>query len=121
MARQDASAALLEQSDLLLEWVAALPVAAYERPTVLPGWDVRQLLGHLALVHEGLTQALERPGLGTPEPLSELVRRYRRDVDEVTAATVEASQGRTGPQVAARLRASVEALAARLARGGVSP
>ncbi len=39
--------ALLEQSGTVLRWLQVLGPEAFERPTVLPGWSVRQLAGHL--------------------------------------------------------------------------
>ena len=41
--------ALLEQSRTVLGWLQSLPPEAFEHPTVLPDWNVRQLAGHLVL------------------------------------------------------------------------
>jgi uncharacterized protein (TIGR03083 family) len=109
--------ALLEQSRTVLAWLSGLPTKAFERPTVLPDWSVRQLAGHLVLVHVGLKRQLDQP---TSEPalqVHEFVTRYRRDVEMIKAATLEASAGLTGPAVVARLESAVDDLQVRLDRG----
>ena len=90
--------ALLEQSRTILGWLQGLAPEAFERPTVLPGWSVRQLAGHLVLVHTGFAQSLDQPTKEPALPIHEFVKRYRRDVEMITAATLEASSGLTGPR-----------------------
>ncbi|HET9778723.1 MAG TPA: sterol carrier family protein [Propionibacteriaceae bacterium] len=103
--------ALLEQSRTVLKWLQALAPESFERPTVLPGWSVRQLTGHLVLVHTGLAQSLDQPTREPALPVHEFVKRYRRDVEMITAATLEASAGLTGPEVVARLASAIDHLA----------
>ena len=91
--------ALLEQSRAVSGWLQGLPTEAFERPTVLPGWSVRQLAGHLILVHAGLAQSLDQPTREVALPIHEFVTRYRRDAEMIMAATLEASAGLTGPEV----------------------
>jgi uncharacterized protein (TIGR03083 family) len=109
--------ALLEQSRTSLAWLQGLPTEAFERPTVLPEWSVRQLAGHLVLVHAGLAQSLDKPTKEVALPIHEFVTRYRRDVEMIMAATLEASAGQTGPEVLARLESATDDLAARLDAG----
>src|SRR4029450_158861 len=106
--------ALLEQSRTIQAWLFALPVDAFQRPTVLPDWSVRQLAGHLVLVHESLRQSLDQPTKEPALPTHEFVRRYRRDVEMIMAATLEASQGLSGQQVLAHLECTIDDLAVRL-------
>jgi uncharacterized protein (TIGR03083 family) len=106
--------ALLEQSRTVLEWLAGLPVEAFEHPTVLPSWTVRQLAGHLVLIHAGLLASLDQPTTQPALPIHEFVTRYRRDVDMIMAATLEASDGLSGPEVVAHLGSAIDDLAARL-------
>ena len=106
--------ALLEQSRTIQAWLFALPVDAFQRPTVLPDWSVRQLAGHLVLVHESLRQSLDLPTKEPALPTHEFVRRYRRDVEKIMAATLEASQGLSGQQVLAHLGYAIDDLAVRL-------
>ena len=109
--------ALLEQSRAVSGWLQGLPTEAFERPTVLPGWSVRQLAGHLILVHAGLAQSLDQPTKEVALPIHEFVTRYRRDVEMIMAATLEASAGLTGPDVVAQLESAIDDLAARLDAG----
>ena len=94
-----------------------MPLEAFERPTVLPGWNLLQLAGHLVLVHAGLRQSLDEPTKGPALPIHEFVKRYRRDVEMITAATLEASAGLIAPDVLARLEAAADDLATRLQAG----
>jgi uncharacterized protein (TIGR03083 family) len=109
--------ALLEQSRAVLGWLNGLPTEAFERPTVLPRWSVRQLAGHLILVHAGLAQSLDQPTREVALPIHEFVTRYRRDVEMIMAATLEASARLTGPEVVAQLESAIDDLAARLDAG----
>jgi uncharacterized protein (TIGR03083 family) len=109
--------ALLEQSRTVLKWLQSLAPAGFERPSVLPGWSVRHLAGHLVLVHTGLAQSLSQPTREPALPIHEFVKRYRRDVETITAATLEASAGLTGPEVVARLEAAIDDLALRFEAG----
>jgi uncharacterized protein (TIGR03083 family) len=109
--------ALLEQSRAVSGWLQGLPTEAFERPTVLPGWSVRQLAGHLILVHAGLAQSLDQPTKEVALPIHEFVTRYRRDAEMIMAATLETSAGLTGPEVVAQLESAIDDLAARLDAG----
>ena len=109
--------ALLEQSRTVLGWLQGLAPEAFERPTVLPGWSVRQLAGHLVLVHTGLAQSLDQPTREPALPIHEFVKRYRRDVEMITAATLEVSADLSGPEVVAQLESAIDDLASQ-ARGG---
>jgi uncharacterized protein (TIGR03083 family) len=109
--------ALLEQSRTVLKWLQSLTPESFERPTVLPSWSVRHLTGHLVLVHTGLAQSLSQPTREPALPIHEFVRRYRQDVEMITAATLEASAGLTGPEVVVRLESAIDDLALRLEAG----
>jgi len=109
--------ALLEQSRTVLAWLRALPSDAFERATVLPLWNVRQLVGHLVLVHTGLRQSLDQPTKKPALPIQEYVTRYRRDVETISATTLAASAKLTGPEVVTRLESAVDDLALRLGTG----
>jgi len=98
--------ALLEQSRTVLAWLHGLQVETFERPSVLPAWTVRQLAGHLVLVHAGFALSLDQPTNEVALPIHEFVTRYRRDVEMIMAATLEASAGLTGPEVIAGLEMS---------------
>jgi uncharacterized protein (TIGR03083 family) len=109
--------ALLEQSRTLLGWLHDLPTEAFEGPTVLPHWTVRQLTGHLVLIHTGFLRFLDQPTKQAALPIHEFVTRYRRDVEMIMATTLEASDGLTGPEVVTRLASAIDDLATKLDGG----
>jgi uncharacterized protein (TIGR03083 family) len=116
-ARTRPQEAFLEQSRTVLGWLQRLPAETFERPTVLPSWTVRQLSGHLVHVHTGCLASLDQPTTDAALPIHEFVTRYRRDVEMIMAATLEASAGLTGPEVVARLESAIDDLASRLEAG----
>jgi uncharacterized protein (TIGR03083 family) len=111
--------ALLEQSGTVLGWLQGLPAEAFERPTVLPRWSVRQLAGHLVLVHASLARVLDQPTRAHALPIHEFVTRYRRDVEMIMVSTLDASAGLSGPEVVARLESAIDDLEVRLDAGVV--
>jgi uncharacterized protein (TIGR03083 family) len=113
-ARLQPQEALLEQSRTTLTWLCELPADVFEHPTVLPAWNVRQLAGHLVLVHAALAASLEQRTRDAALPIHEFVTRYRRDVEMIMASTLEESAGLTGPEVVGRLESSIDDLAAKL-------
>jgi uncharacterized protein (TIGR03083 family) len=116
-ARLQPQEALLEQSRTILEWIYGLAPEAFERPTVLPDWSVRQLAGHLVVVLDGLRQSLDQPIKEPALPIHEYVSRYRRDVEMIMTTTLEASAGLTGPRVVKRLESAIDDLTVRLEAG----
>jgi uncharacterized protein (TIGR03083 family) len=106
--------ALLEQSRTVLKWLRRLPTESFKRPSVLPDWTVQQLSGHFILVHETFSASLDQHTQEVALPLHEFVTRYRRDVDMIMAATLEASEGLSGPEVVAHLASTIDDLAAKL-------
>ena len=109
--------ALLGQSRTVVGWLQGLPLEMFERPSVLPAWTVRQLIGHLVFLHAGFVASLDRPTTDTALPIHEFVTRYRRDVEMIMAATLDASAGLTGSEVIAQLELAVDDLADRLEAG----
>jgi uncharacterized protein (TIGR03083 family) len=107
--------ALLAQGRTLHRWLSELSAADFAQPSVLPGWDVRTLVGHLALVVGGFDAALARPTTARPVPVWELVRRYRRDVAVIESRTREVAGDASGAELVARLAARLDALAENLA------
>jgi uncharacterized protein (TIGR03083 family) len=87
----DVATRLLAQSSRVRDWLAQLNEADFARPSVLDGWDVRMLLAHLVLIHVGLVTILESPSAQVPLATGEFVRRYRRDVEQLAAATERAA------------------------------
>ncbi|MDQ2836858.1 MAG: maleylpyruvate isomerase family mycothiol-dependent enzyme [Actinomycetota bacterium] len=107
--------ALLAQSAAIRAWLVELPFEAFGRPSVLPGWDVRLLTGHLLLIHDGLLRLVERPTDSTPLPPHEFVSHYRRDVEDLDAATTETAADRTPDELLTGLDQAIRDLRRRLA------
>ncbi|MDQ1729976.1 MAG: hypothetical protein QOK10_135 [Pseudonocardiales bacterium] len=106
---------LLAQSARIRDWLAGLPFEAFARPSVLPGWDVRLLTGHLLLIHQGLLRLLDRPTGARPLPPYEFVMRYRRDVEDIDASTAEVAADRTPDDLLLALDQAIHAIRVRLA------
>ncbi|MET0693216.1 MAG: sterol carrier family protein [Propionibacteriaceae bacterium] len=113
--------ALFEQSRTVLAWLRSLPESDFARPTVLPEWDVRHLTGHLVVIHAGFLAALDRPSRSAPVPVHELVRRYRRDVDQINAMAADATGAASGAELLAQLADAIDALSERLLGSGSLP
>lgn len=105
-----AIAPLRAQSALLADWFAALDDAAFATPSVLAGWDVRTLLGHLVLVVEGCGRALATPTNEPAVPAADYVRRYRRDVAAIVQRTIQTTADRSPAQLITSLRGATAAL-----------
>ncbi len=90
LSKDDAArAAFTEQSALLRRYLHAVPLAEAARDSVLPNWDVRTLVGHLVLMHDGMLAALQHPTTAPPMAAHEYVQQYRRAAGELHDATVE--------------------------------
>lgn len=114
--------ALVEQGRTVHSWLAVLPPEDFMRASVLPGWDVRTLTGHLVLVHTGLRRLLGKPSADRPLPAYEFVRRYRRDVSMITEATLAAAADHTGLELVVQLGAALDGLEqALVAEAGLPP
>jgi uncharacterized protein (TIGR03083 family) len=94
MAR-DPGPPLLAQAALTRNWLAELPFSDFSHPSVLPGWDVRLLTGHVLMIFRGLLSAIGSPSGEPPLALHDYVARYRADADEIDAATAELAADRT--------------------------
>lgn len=106
---------LLAQSAAIRAWLADVTDAEFVLPSVLEGWDVRALVGHLIAVHEGLLVLVDRPTAQPPLPVADFVRNYRRDVDAITAWTAEVTGDRSPRELRDALDHAAASVAARLA------
>ncbi|HEX8094910.1 maleylpyruvate isomerase family mycothiol-dependent enzyme [Jatrophihabitans sp.] len=106
---------LFTQAALIRNWLAELPHEAFGRPSVLPGWDVRLLTGHVVMVFRGLQRALDQPTDGAPLALHDYVARYRPDAELIDAATAELAAGQTPGDLLTELDLALSDLRSRLA------
>jgi uncharacterized protein (TIGR03083 family) len=93
-----------EQSDLLADRLTQLPSQTFARPTVLPDWDLRTLLGHIVGSKEGLGFALTTAADGTPQRPAAYVRAYEPAAAEITIMTKEITADHSPAELLARLR-----------------
>ncbi|MEO9137920.1 MAG: maleylpyruvate isomerase N-terminal domain-containing protein, partial [Jatrophihabitans sp.] len=84
----------LAQSVLLVEWLDALAPEDFASASVLPGWDVRLLVGHLVHLQSGLARRLRDRSSQVPFPMAEYVRRYAPAADDIAAATIATTGAR---------------------------
>lgn len=96
-----------EQCGLLADRLAALPVPAWERPSVLPDWDLRMLLGHVVASKEGLGAGLAAVASGPAQSPSTYVRAYAPAAAEITALTKRITGDRAPAALLERLRRPV--------------
>lgn len=94
----------LAQSVLLVGWLDALAPEDYAAPSVLPGWDVRLLVGHVVHLQAGLTRRLRDRSSQVPFPVADYVRRYTPAAAEIAAATVETTGSRHHVELVNALR-----------------
>jgi uncharacterized protein (TIGR03083 family) len=93
----------LAQLDGVVGWLAALPQPAFARPSVLDGWDVRTLVGHLLTLHEGLAARLADRDPGPAVPIAAYVGRYAPNREKIAARTVQTMDGRSAAELVAGL------------------
>ncbi|MFL6161671.1 MAG: sterol carrier family protein [Jatrophihabitantaceae bacterium] len=99
----DPAKPLLEQAALIRDWLARLSSDDFGRPSVLPGWDVRLLTGHVLMIFRGLLGALRSPVGDPPFALHDYVARYRLDADQIDVVTAELAADRTPADLLAEL------------------
>jgi uncharacterized protein (TIGR03083 family) len=92
----------------LADWLSVLEDADFARPSVLDGWDVRTLVGHLVLVRQGLRTGLGTPAEGPALPAADYVRRYRPAAEQISQRTHATAGTRPPAQLVAQLREPAE-------------
>jgi len=109
---QQPAEVLLCQSRTVVDWLRDLPEAAFLQPSVLAGWSLRDLAGHLVYAHRTLRESLGRPSSEPPLPIHVYVRGYRPNAEAIFDASRAAADA---PDVVGGLQAEVEACTAALA------
>jgi uncharacterized protein (TIGR03083 family) len=105
---------LLGQSRTVAAWLRALDEDALRAPSVLDGWSVRQLAGHLVFAHRTLGESLGRGTTERPLPVHVYVQGYRPNADQIADASRSAADS---DDVLSALDAEIERCAELLAVG----
>lgn len=100
-------AAYAAQCVALADWLENLAVDRFAAPSVLPGWDVRTLLGHLVASREGLAAGLATHSAEAPLPAASYVRAYASAAADIAATTIELTGEHTPHELITRLREPV--------------
>lgn len=101
--------AYAEQASTLADWLAQLPDSAFAEPSVLPGWDLRTLLGHIVGSKEGIVDWLATRSNQHALPPATYVRAYAPAADDISAQTIEITGDHTPAALLERLRAPLTA------------
>ena len=102
----------LAQSALLADWLSRVPEDSFAAPSVLPDWDVRTLVGHVALTQERLASILRTRSREVPYRPADYVRHYRPAAEAIAAGTREATGEQTPRELIAALRDTTRVRAA---------
>jgi uncharacterized protein (TIGR03083 family) len=102
----------LAQLGGLLDWLDALPPAVFDQPSVLPGWDVRTLIGHLLVSRRGLVAQLGVPDPGPALTVAQYVQRYGPDAAGIADVAAVAVADFAPAELIAGLRAAPDLVAA---------
>lgn len=94
-----------------MAWLTALPADQFAAPSVLDGWDVRTLVGHLAVTVRGYLHVNGLTSTDRPRTLAHYVVGYGPGAAEIDAAARGASADRSPAELTAALNDAVEAAA----------
>jgi uncharacterized protein (TIGR03083 family) len=94
-----------EQAAALATWLAELSDATFAQPSVLPGWDLRTLLGHLVGSKDGIGEWLTTRSPGPALPPATYVRAYAPAAVAISAQTIEITGDHSPAALLDRLRA----------------
>lgn len=94
-----------EQASALAAWLAAVPDDAFAAPSVLAGWDLRTLLGHIVGSKEGIPDWLATRSTERALPPATYVRAYAPAAQDISAQTIEITGDHPGAELLDRLRA----------------
>jgi uncharacterized protein (TIGR03083 family) len=110
--------ALVAQAENVQGWLAALPDEEFDAPSVLEGWNVRDLVGHLVLSLRGYAAVAVTASPERPVSLAQYTAQYRAAAAEISGLAQDAA-GRSSPE---GLRSAfAEALAGARAAAGAEP
>lgn len=96
-----------DQARSFVAFLAPLSQDEFERPSVLPHWDVRTLTAHQLVNHAQLFEALDCPTGARPLALHSYLRGLRSQRHRINQLAVEVADNETGGRLASQLRHSV--------------
>lgn len=92
------------QAHALADWLEGFfDKATAATATVLPGWDLRTLVGHVVGSKDGLGRYLETTSAEPPIPADRYVRAYAPVAADITAASAAVASALSPAQLLARL------------------
>jgi uncharacterized protein (TIGR03083 family) len=100
--------AMRDQVAAIAGWLDGVPDAQFALPSILPGWDVRTLVGHIHMVVDGATERLGTRAEASATPVAEYVKRYRRDADDIARRTLDATGESSPAELRAELRGATD-------------
>ena len=98
-------AAYAEQADALGDWCADLPQDAFARPSVLAGWDLRTLIGHIVGSKEGIADWLATRSPDKPLAPATYVRAFAAAAADIAAQSIAIAGEHSPAELLERLRA----------------
>jgi uncharacterized protein (TIGR03083 family) len=104
--------AMRDQVAAIAGWLDGVPDSQFALPSVLPGWDVRTLVGHIRMAVDGATERLATRAELSATPVAEYVKRYRRDADDIAQRTLVSTGDSSPAELLAALRAASDPVAA---------
>lgn len=110
--RAQAAERLLAQADAVAAWYDERSADDLAAPTILSGWDVRDLGAHCLVVLTGLTSALGRPSVSRPLPQHVYLTAYREFAAQIEKEAQDRAVGT--PDLSTALRTAVTELGVRL-------
>src|SRR6266550_1771060 len=104
--------AMRDQVAAIAGWLDGVPDADFALPSILPGWDVRALVGHIRMAVDGATGRLGTRAEPPATPVSEYVRRYRLDADDIARRTLDAAGESSPAELRTALRGATDPVGA---------
>jgi uncharacterized protein (TIGR03083 family) len=93
------------QAAALADWCAELSAADFARPSVLAGWDLRTLLGHLVGSKEGIAEWLTTRSADKPLAPATYVRAFASAAADISAQSIAVTGDHEPAALLDRLRA----------------